>query len=80
MPALIFWTFTKRCLRSLERYGRAHKLGIMLRHKMSTKSWFKDLDVGLKMLAKRKLDLWPSKVQDSKEITSLFTCYWREAS
>ena len=54
--------FHEEVLRSLERYGRAHKLGIMLRHKMSTKSWFKDLDVGLKMLAKRKLDLWPSKV------------------
>ena len=72
--------FHEEVLRSLERYGRAHKLGIMLRHKMSTKSWFKDLDVGLKMLAKRKLDLWPSKVKDIKEITGLFQCYWREAS
>jgi heterodisulfide reductase subunit C len=70
--------FHEEVLRSLERYGRAHKLGIMLRHKLATKSWFKDLDVGLKMLAKRKLDLWPSKVQDIKEIDGLFTCYWRE--
>ena len=52
----------------------------MLRHKLSTKSWFKDLDVGLKMLAKRKLDLWPSKVKDIREIAGLFQCYWREAS
>jgi len=72
--------FHEEVLRSLERYGRAHKLGIMLRHKMSTKSWFKDLDVGLKMLAKRKLDLWPSKVKDIREIAGLFQCYWREAS
>jgi len=72
--------FHEEVLRSLERYGRAHKLGIMLRHKMSTKSWFKDLDVGLKMLAKRKLDLWPSKVKDIKEIAGLFQCYWRETS
>jgi len=72
--------FHEEVLRSLERYGRAHKLGIMLRHKMTTKSWFKDLDVGLKMLAKRKLDLWPSKVKDIKEIAGLFQCYWREAS
>ena len=71
--------FHEEVLRSLEKYGRAHKLGIMLRHKLTTKSWFKDLDVGLKMLAKRKLDLWPSKVQDIKEIKSLFTCYWRKA-
>jgi len=72
--------FHEEVLRSLERYGRAHKLGIMLRHKMSTRSWFKDLDVGLKMLTKRKLDLWPSKVKDIKEIADLFQCYWREAS
>jgi heterodisulfide reductase subunit C len=72
--------FHEEVLRSLERYGRAHKLGIMMRHKMSTKSWFKDLDVGLKMLAKRKLDLWPSKVKDSKEIAGLFQCYWKETS
>jgi hypothetical protein len=25
------------------------------------------------------LDLWPSKVQDIKEIDDLFTCYWRKA-
>ena len=72
--------FHEEVLRSLERYGRAHKLGIMLRHKLSTKSWFKDLDVGLKMLARRKLDLWPSKVKDIREIAGLFQCYWREAS
>lgn len=71
--------FHKEVLRSLEKYGRAHKLGIMLRHKLATKSWFQDLDVGLKMLVKRKLDLWPSKVQDIKEINDLFTCYWRKA-
>jgi heterodisulfide reductase subunit C2 len=72
--------FHAEVLRSLERYGRAHKLGIMLRHKMTTKSWFKDLDVGLKMLAKRKLDLWPSKVKNIREIAGLFQWYRRKAS
>jgi len=70
--------FHEEVLRSLERYGRAHKLSIMLRHKLTTKSWFKDLDLGLKMLAKRKLDLWPSRVKNIKEIHGLFQCYWRE--
>jgi heterodisulfide reductase subunit C len=72
--------FHEEVLRSLERYGRAHKLGIMLRYKMLTGAWFKDLDVGLKMLAKRKLDLWPSKVQNLGEITEMFKCYWRETA
>ena len=72
--------FHEEVLRSLERYGRAHKFGIMLGYKRQTGRWLKDLDVGLKMLAKRKLDLIPSRVHDVKEITDLFTCYWRESA
>ena len=72
--------FHEEVLRSLERYGRAHKLGIMLGYKRQTGRWLKDLDVGLKMLAKRKLDLIPSRVRNVKEITDLFTCYWRESA
>jgi heterodisulfide reductase subunit C len=72
--------FHEEVMRSLERYGRAHKLGIMLGYKRQTGRWLTDLDVGLKLLAKRKLDLWPSKVKDIREIDGLFQCYWREAS
>jgi heterodisulfide reductase subunit C2 len=72
--------FHEEVLRSLERYGRAHKLGIMLGYKRQTGRWLKDLDVGLKMLAKRKLDLIPSRVRAVKEIADLFACYWRESA
>lgn len=71
--------FHEEVLRSLENYGRAHKLGIMWRYKVRTRRWFKDMDVGLKMLAKRKLDLWPSRIQAQEEIADLFKCYWRES-
>jgi heterodisulfide reductase subunit C len=72
--------FHEEVLRSLEKYGRAHKLGIMLGYKRQTGRWLKDLDLGLKMLARHKLDLIPSRVRDVKEITDLFTCYWRESA
>jgi heterodisulfide reductase subunit C2 len=73
--------FHEEVLRSLEKYGRAHKLGIMLGYKRQTGRWLKDLDLGLKMLAKRKLDLIPSRVRDAnKEIADLFTCYWRKSA
>ena len=72
--------FHEEVLRSLEKYGRAHKLGIMLGYKRQTGHWLRDLDVGLKMLARRKLDLFPSRVRDVQEITDLFTCYWRESA
>ena len=63
----------KEVLRSIERYGRTHKLEIMLRYKMQKRDWLQDLDVGLKMLKKRKLDLIPSKVNDIDEIKKLFS-------
>ncbi len=62
----------KEVLHSIERYGRTHKLEIMLRYKVQKRDWFGDLDVGIKMLAKRKLDLMPSKVKDIGDIKKLF--------
>jgi heterodisulfide reductase subunit C len=72
--------FHQEVLRSLEKYGRAHKLGIMLGYKRQTGHWLKDLDVGLKMLAKRKLELYPSRVKAIGEIADLFHCYWRNSA
>jgi heterodisulfide reductase subunit C len=59
-------------LRSIQQYGRTHKLDVMLRYKFKQKTWFRDMDIGLRMLAKRKLDLLPSKVKQIGEIQSIF--------
>jgi heterodisulfide reductase subunit C len=68
--------FHREVLHSIKRYGRAHKLGIMLRYKARVRKWFADLDVGLRMLAKRKMDLRASRVKAIKEITRLFIPHW----
>ena len=62
----------KEVLHSIERYGRTHKLEIMMRYKLRKKDWFTDFAVGLKMLAKRKLDLLPSRIGDIGKIKRLF--------
>ena len=62
----------KEVLNSIERYGRTHKLEIMMRYKLRKKDWLTDFAVGLKMLAKRKLDLLPSKIGDIGKIKRLF--------
>ena len=62
----------KEVLHSIERYGRKHKLEIMMRYKLRKKDWLTDFAVGLKMLAKRKLDLLPSKIGDIGKIKRLF--------
>jgi heterodisulfide reductase subunit C len=64
--------FHEEVLNSIERYGRTHKLEIMLRYKARIHQWFADLDVGLKMLASRKLDLRPSRVKAIEKISGLF--------
>jgi heterodisulfide reductase subunit C len=69
--------FHREVLHSIKRYGRAHKLGIMLRYKARIRQWFADLDVGLRMLAKRKMDLKASRVKAIQEITRLFIAHWQ---
>ena len=64
--------FHKEVLNSIERYGRTHKFEIMLRYKMRKHDWFSDMAVGVKMFAKRKLELLPSRSRDMKAIKGLF--------
>src|SRR3989339_1845299 len=65
-------SFHQAVINSIRRHGRTHKLEIMMKYKFSEKDLFSDMNLGLKMLAKRKLDLLPSKVKDKKSIKSLF--------
>jgi heterodisulfide reductase subunit C2 len=69
--------FHREVLHSIKRYGRTHKLGIMLRYKARVHQWFADLDVGLRMLSRRKMDLRASKVKNLAEITRLFIPQWK---
>ncbi len=64
--------FHKEVVNSIYRYGRTHKLEIMMRYNLSRKDLFADLNVGLRMLQKRKLDLLPSKVRRVPDIRKLF--------
>jgi heterodisulfide reductase subunit C len=64
--------FHQEVLNSIQRYGRTHKFEIMLRYKLRRRDWFSDMAVGLKMFAKRKLELLPSRIRDMKTIKGLF--------
>lgn len=57
---------------SIKKYGRTHKLEIMIRYKLKKKDYLHDIGLGLTMLKKRKLDLMPKKVKDIKAIESIF--------
>jgi len=64
--------FHNEMLKSVHRYGRSHKLEIMMRYKLWKREWLTDMDVGLKMLSKRKLDLIPNKVKNLNQVQKLF--------
>ncbi len=64
--------FHKEVLNTVKKYGRTHKLEIMMRYKLKTMDLLSDMGMGLKMLQKRKLDLTPSKIQDKKAIEKIF--------
>lgn len=63
--------FHRAVLNSIRRYGRTHKLDIMMRYKIKTRTFLQDWQVGMKMMAKRKLDLTPSRVKTIGDIQSL---------
>lgn len=64
--------FHREVVGSIRRYGRTHKLEIMMRYKLRRFDVFSDIDLGLKMLAKRKLDLLPSKIADQRVMERIF--------
>lgn len=64
--------FHREVLDSISKYGRTHKLEIMFRYKLRQRDFLSDFGVGIKMLAKRKLDLMPSKVSDIKSVRGMF--------
>lgn len=65
-------SFHNEVLNTVKKYGRTHKLEIMMRYKLKKMDLFSDMGMGLKMLKKRKLDLTPSKVRDKKAIEKIF--------
>ena len=64
--------FHRAVLQSIQRHGRTHKLEVMMRYKLKKHDWFSDMALGMKMFAKRKLELLPSKSKNLTEIRKLF--------
>lgn len=64
--------FHEAVLQSIQRHGRTHKLEVMMRYKLKKHDWFSDMAVGMRMFAKRKLEILPSKSKNIAEIRKLF--------
>ena len=64
--------FHREVIHSIERYGRANKLEIMMRYKLKSRDWFTDAILGIKMLIKHKLELLPSKIRSIGDMKRIF--------
>ncbi|MGB9920446.1 MAG: 4Fe-4S dicluster domain-containing protein [Moorellales bacterium] len=64
--------FHQTFLSSLQSNGRLHELSMLVRYKLRSGNLTQDLDLGLAMLRRGKLKLWPEGVRRKREIQALF--------
>lgn len=70
--------FHREVISSIRRHGRTHKIEIMMRYKLKKRDWFSDMNLGMRMMAKRKLDLKPSRVHHLSRVRNIFQKVARE--
>jgi heterodisulfide reductase subunit B len=58
----------KAFMNEVRLWGRAYELGLMVEMKLRTLNLFADLDLGVKMIAKRKLSILPHLVRPPKNV------------
>lgn len=64
--------FHKAVLKSIKKYGRTHKLEIMVNFKLKNRDFFTDFKNGLKMFLKNKIHILPPNFSAVEEIRQLF--------
>ncbi len=64
--------FHESFLASIQRYGRVYEAGMLAGYKLKTKTYTRDMQLGIEFLKKRKLKLLPEKVGQVREIKKIF--------
>jgi len=65
-------TFHRLFLNQIRRFGRIHEPSLIGSLKIRTRTFFKDLDLGLKLFKKGKLPLIPHKIGGIPEVKSIY--------
>ena len=69
------YRFHKYIYESIQRHGRLNKLEAMLQFKLGTGQLFTDLQLGMRMLTRGKLEVLPRRVKRQRELTAIFNYY-----
>lgn len=64
--------FHQAFLNSIERNGKLHEVGLTIDYKLKTMNLMQDVLLAPTMLAKGKLNIFPHKIQNTKEIAKIF--------
>jgi len=64
--------FHRAFLNSIKSWGRQYELGMLLKFKLDSRDFFSDLDLGIKMILKRKLPFLPVRAKGMKDIKKVF--------
>lgn len=74
-PEMDIYRFHKYIYGSIERHGRLNKLEAMVQFKVGSGKLFSDLQSGLKMITRGKLEIIPHKVTGRDELNRIFAHY-----
>jgi heterodisulfide reductase subunit C len=69
------YRFHKYIYKSIQRHGRLNKLEAMVQFKMGTGQLFSDLQLGMRMLTRGKLEIIPQRIKQRRELTTIFNHY-----
>ncbi len=67
-PAL----FNRLFLSTVKRHGRVHELAVIGKFKLLSGQWLNDIPMGLGMLLRGKLRIFPNRIRGRHEIRNLF--------
>lgn len=71
-PEKAIAVFNSAFLGNVEKYGRAHEMGMMLKYNIVTGRLLKDADQAPRMFFKGKLAIFPHKIKSRGEVKDIF--------
>ena len=74
-PETDIYKFHKYVYGSIRKHGRLNKMEALTRFKIGSGKLFTDLQAGVKMLTRGKLDLLPHGIADRDELAGIFSHY-----
>jgi len=64
--------FNKAFLNSIKNFGKSYEAGILMQHNILTGQFFKDAELGLPMMRRGKVSIFPEKIKGRDAIKKIF--------